>query len=125
MMYTSHIRWPTSRDRAHPHVRNHRCLSVVPGIHRLGTLHHHVTNDGFLTCDIDPNDAVAIPVRAGDLVVLSSLAPHTTSANRTRQVRKAYLLSYVPDGTRPRGGSTCDTPDTQYQVLERGRTPGA
>jgi phytanoyl-CoA hydroxylase len=101
------------------------CLSVVPGIHRLGTLQHHVTNDGFLTCDIDPDDAVAIPVRVGDLVVLSSLAPHTTAGNRTRRVRKAYLLSYVPDGTRLRDGSKCDAPATQYQVLHSGRVPGA
>jgi ectoine hydroxylase-related dioxygenase (phytanoyl-CoA dioxygenase family) len=101
------------------------CLRVVPGIHRIGTLHHHFTKDGFLTCDIAPNEAVAVPVRAGDLVVLSSLAPHATAGNSSRQVRKAYLLSYVADGTRLRDGTTCDAPETQYQVLRSGRALGA
>ena len=101
------------------------CLWVVPGIHRLGTLHHHVTEDGFFTCNIDPNEAVAVPVRVGDLVVLSSLAPHATAGNRSRRVRKAYLLSYVADGTRLRDGTRCDAPETQYQVLHCGRAPGA
>jgi Protein involved in biosynthesis of mitomycin antibiotics/polyketide fumonisin len=101
------------------------CLHVVPGVHRLGTLKHRITEDGFFVCDVNPHDAVAIPAHVGDLVVLSSLAPHATSGNRSERVRKAYLLSYVADGTRLRDGTRCDAPDTQYQVLRDGRTPRA
>jgi phytanoyl-CoA hydroxylase len=98
------------------------CLWVVPRIHRLGTLEHHITDDGFFVCDADPDDALAVPVHAGDLVVLSSLAPHATTGNRSQRIRKAYLLSYIPDGTRLRDGSPCNAPDTQYQILHHGHT---
>jgi phytanoyl-CoA hydroxylase len=96
------------------------CLWVVPGLHRLGTLAHHATDGGYITCDVDPDDAVAVPVRAGDLVVLSSLAPHSTAGNLSPQLRKAYLLSYVPDGTILRDGTPCDASETQYVVLRDG-----
>lgn len=96
------------------------CLWVVPGIHRRGTLQHHMTEHGFLVCDVDRNEARPILVSAGDLVVLSSLIPHATAGNRSDRTRKAYLLSYVPDGSRLRDGSTCCAPDTQYQVLRDG-----
>jgi len=96
------------------------CLWVVPGIHRVGTLEHRLTDDGHFVCDLDPSDAVPVPVHAGDLVVLSSLAPHATDGNPTNRLRKAYLLSYVPDGTRLRDGTPCNAPDTQYQILRDG-----
>jgi ectoine hydroxylase-related dioxygenase (phytanoyl-CoA dioxygenase family) len=97
------------------------CLRVVPGIHRLGTLQHQVTKDGFFVCAVDPREATAVPARAGDFVVLSSLAPHATSGNRSAQTRKAYLLSYVPDDTCLRDGTKCNAPDTQFPVLSDGR----
>jgi hypothetical protein len=30
--------------------------------------------------------------------VFSSLTPHCTGPNRTRQVRKSYIVQYAPDG---------------------------
>lgn len=97
------------------------CLWIVPGVHRHGTLEHHVSDDGFFVCDIDPEDAVAVPTRAGDLVVLSSLAPHATAGNHSGRIRKTYLLSYVADHTCVRDGTPCNAPETQYQVLQNGR----
>ena len=97
------------------------CLRVVPGIHRFGTLEHHVTDDGFIACDVDPEAAVAVPVCAGDVVVLSSLTPHSTAGNASSSIRKAYLLSYVADGTTLRDGTRCDADDTQYVVLRNGQ----
>ena len=52
------------------------CPWVVPGIHRLGTLRHDLTPLG-LECLKDPEDAVSVPARAGDVVVFSSLTPHS------------------------------------------------
>jgi ectoine hydroxylase-related dioxygenase (phytanoyl-CoA dioxygenase family) len=41
---------------------------------------------------------VAVPARAGSIVVFSSLTPHSTGANRTDAVRKAYIVQYAPNG---------------------------
>ena len=92
------------------------CLRVVPGIHRVGTLQHHLTDEGFIACDVDPEAAIAVPVDAGDVVVLSSLTPHSTAGNASSSIRKAYLLSYVADGTTLRDGTRCDADDAQYSV---------
>lgn len=101
------------------------CLRIVPNLHRLGTLRHRQSPEGFMVCDVDEADAVPVPVRAGDLVVFSSLAPHATGTNHGTQVRKAYLLSYVADGTCLRDGSPCNAPETQYLVFRRGRATSA
>ena len=85
------------------------CPWVVPGLHRHGTLAHEYSDIGFV-CLRDPADAVAVPVRAGSIVVFSSLTPHSTGPNRTGEVRKAYIVQYAPAGAevvRPEpGGST-------------------
>ncbi|HVN51514.1 MAG TPA: phytanoyl-CoA dioxygenase family protein, partial [Acidimicrobiales bacterium] len=57
--------------------RDNGCPWVVPGLHRLGTLAHHLTDTGFVCLD-DPPDAVAVPAAAGSVVVFSSLTPHCT-----------------------------------------------
>ena len=77
--------------------RRNGCPWVVPGLHRLGTLAHDLTDTGFV-CLKNPPDAVAVPVRAGSIVVFSSLTPHCTGPNRTHDVRKAYIVQYAPDG---------------------------
>lgn len=73
------------------------CISVVPGAHLDGTLAHHETPIGQ-ECWGDWDLAVDVPVAAGDVVVFSSLTPHATRENRTDDVRKAYIVQYVPDG---------------------------
>ena len=73
------------------------CISVVPGAHLDGTLAHQETPIGQ-ECWGDWDRAVDVPVRAGDVVVFSSLTPHATRENRTDEVRKAYIVQYVPDG---------------------------
>jgi phytanoyl-CoA hydroxylase len=77
--------------------RENGCPWVVPGLHRLGTLAHHLTDTG-LVCLENPPDAVAVPVKAGSIAVFSSLTPHCTGPNRTDDVRKAYIVQYAPDG---------------------------
>lgn len=76
---------------------NNGCPWVIPGAHRLGTLEHRRTPLG-LECLSAPDGAVAVPAKAGDIVMFSSLTPHRTGPNLTSSVRKAYILQYAPDG---------------------------
>jgi ectoine hydroxylase-related dioxygenase (phytanoyl-CoA dioxygenase family) len=103
------------------------CPWVVPGLHRRGTLAHWMTDTGWRCLDEAP-DAIACPVRAGDVLVFSSLTPHRTGPNRTDAVRKAYIVQYAPDGARAvaagaagERGTPCDHPDRQYPILRDGR----
>jgi ectoine hydroxylase-related dioxygenase (phytanoyl-CoA dioxygenase family) len=103
------------------------CPQVVPGVHRTGTLAHRLTDAGYVCLD-DPPGAVAVPAKAGDVVVFSSLTPHCTGPNLTDGVRKAYIVQYAPDGAavlaRAEDGSTTRTPATdpqrQFPVLAGG-----
>jgi phytanoyl-CoA hydroxylase len=104
------------------------CPWVVPGLHRRGTLAHEYSDIGFV-CLRDPEDAVAVPARAGSIVVFSSLTPHSTGPNRTSDVRKAYIVQYAPSGAEvvqpdPGGGERripAADRSRQYEVLRGGR----
>ena len=107
------------------------CPWVVPGLHRLGTLRHMVTDTGLVCLD-DPPHPVPVPVRAGDVVVFSSLTPHCTGPNRTDDVRKAYIVQYAPDGAEVVHADTAgivrrvraDADDRQFPVLRQGLRVG-
>lgn len=73
------------------------CISAVPGAHLGGTLRHRQTDLGE-ECGADPDASVDLPVSAGSVVAFSSLTPHATGVNTTDEVRKAYIVQYVPDG---------------------------
>ncbi len=99
------------------------CVEVVPGSHRLGTLEHRASDDGFFCHAGD--DGVRAPIRAGSAVVFSSLTVHRTGPNRTpNDVRKSYILQYAPDGSvrHPRGAASepCDVPERQFFVVRDG-----
>lgn len=105
------------------------CISVMPGHHRLGTLAHAETPIGF-ECAGDHDIAVDVPVRAGSLVIFSSLSPHATRINATDTVRKAYIIQYAHDGASGRQGDPStgdgvavplDEPTRQFVVLRDGR----
>jgi phytanoyl-CoA hydroxylase len=101
------------------------CPWIAPGLHRMGTLDHWVTDIGLKCLDKAP-DAVAVPAKAGDAIVFSSLSPHRTGPNlKTGTVRKAYILQYCFDGSVAtyRDGTTAvqDDPERQFMVLEGGR----
>jgi len=104
------------------------CPWVVPGLHRHGTLQHWLTEAGW-QCLKDPEGAIPIPVRAGDIAVFSSLTPHRTGPNRTAHVRKAYIVQLAPEGAvmlAPRSTKegplrTLQTaPERQFPILVRG-----
>ena len=47
--------------------------------------------------------------------------PHRTGPDVTADVRKSYILQYVPDGARiVQTDTACDTPDRQYLILKDG-----
>jgi len=104
------------------------CVWVVPGVHRAGTLTHRNTPIGF-QCFDDPPGAVPVPVRAGSVVVFSSLTPHTTGVNVTDDLRIAYIVQFAPDGAVALRGEPSDPPlrrdlqddrDRQFPVVAAG-----
>ncbi len=108
---------------------NNGCPWVVPGLHRRGTLEHWMTDLGW--CCLERADgAVLVPVRAGSIVVFSSLTPHRTGPNRSDGVRKAYIVQFAPDGAQlyrsdAAGYESCDAPERQFWVLQNGAAPEA
>jgi phytanoyl-CoA hydroxylase len=110
------------------------CPVVAPGLHREGTWAHETTDLGF-DCGVagSGKEGVAAPVRAGGVVVFSSLTPHKTGPNLTRdQTRKTYIVQFAPDGAHVithAGGQTsrtrCDAPERQYPILIGGKAPAA
>jgi len=93
------------------------CVQVLPGVHRQGTVAHRNTPIGF-ECVTDPPEAVAVPVRAGSIVVFSSLTPHATGHNRTDSVRKAYIVQLAPDGAVVLQGDPADGPPSARLVQD-------
>jgi len=89
------------------------CPWVLPGVHRRGTLAHQTTDLGFVCVEEPDIEPVAAPVGKGGIVVLSSLTPHSTGANRTGDARKAYIVQFAPDGAMvyPRGPEGLEAPD--------------
>lgn len=100
------------------------CPWVVPGLHRLGTLTHKTVALGY-ELFVDHPEEVAIPAKAGDIVVFSSLTPHKTGPNLTDETRKAYILQYAPDGihvkqTRDDPGVPQTAEDRHFFVVKDG-----
>jgi phytanoyl-CoA hydroxylase len=97
------------------------CPWVIPGGHLRGTLAHRLSKLGFVCREEDGPEAIAVPARAGSIVVFSSLMPHRTGPNVTAGVRKSYILQYAPDGARiVQTDTACDARDRQYLVLKDG-----
>ena len=92
------------------------CIAVMPGVHREGTLAHRSTPVGE-ECWGDWATAVEVPVRAGSIVVFTSLTPHATRRNTTDDVRKAYIVQYAPEGAVVRLGRPDAGPPTGVEVL--------
>jgi phytanoyl-CoA hydroxylase len=92
------------------------CVAVMPGVHRGGTLAHRSTPVGE-ECWGDWSHAVEVPVRAGSIVVFSSLTPHATKCNTTNEVRMAYIVQYAPDGAVACFGNPAAGPPRKTELL--------
>jgi len=108
------------------------CPWVLPGLHRFGTRLHRASELGWVCLENPGTAAVPAPVRAGGMVLFSSLTPHTTGPNRTGEVRKSYIVQFAPDGAviHPDPASpgreapaaiAADDPGRQFQILAAGR----
>jgi ectoine hydroxylase-related dioxygenase (phytanoyl-CoA dioxygenase family) len=102
------------------------CPQVARGLHRAGTLAHTYVEPLGWECLDQPEDVALAEVRAGGVVVFSSLTPHLTGPNLTDHVRKAYILQYAPVGAAvlkgdparpPTTRATADDPGRQFPVL--------
>jgi len=100
------------------------CPWVIPKVHRQGTFLHKVTPLGY-QCAETPEDAIAVPAEPGDIVVFSSLTPHRTGPNLTKDIRKAYIVQYAHSGADVVSADGARTPqqdpERQYTVLQAGR----
>jgi phytanoyl-CoA hydroxylase len=106
------------------------CPWVAPGMHRMGTLAHRYIDPLGYECFEEPASKLAAPVRAGGIVVFSSLTPHMTGPNVTSEVRKAYILQYShagsevlrgdPDAGPPLHREPCNDPKRQFPILRSG-----
>jgi phytanoyl-CoA hydroxylase len=106
------------------------CPWVLPRCHRGGTLEHHMTEFGWSCIEDTPDGAVVAPVRAGGMVVFSSLTPHLTGPNLSDATRKTYIVQFAPDGAEviARDGDqekrvVCNAPERQFPILVGGAAP--
>ena len=83
------------------------CLHVIPTVHKSGILRHYTGGHaGFLEVpheELPPQKPVAVPMSAGDALLLTNLTPHASFANTTDEVRWSIDLRYqgaaVPNNT--------------------------
>ena len=99
------------------------CPWVIPEIHRLGTLKHDTTDLGF-ELPLSSSEAIPLPLEAGSIAVFSSLTPHRTGPNTSKEIRKTYILQYAPDGAQRKISGTLSEPvddeSRQYYVVKNG-----
>ncbi|HET6861266.1 MAG TPA: phytanoyl-CoA dioxygenase family protein [Streptomyces sp.] len=107
------------------------CLWMAPGLHRRGVLWHEPLSPVWIQCFDDCEEKVPVPVRAGSLVVFSSLTPHKSGENRSGSTRKAYLVEYAPQGAHllvgdpltgePAKEAPLSNPGWRFPVLRDGK----
>src|SRR5688500_17922133 len=75
------------------------CLWVVPGSHRWGIEPYHMVETGQCRKVIDREqyaneNAIALPVEAGSVVLFSAWLWHHSKNDETDRVRRAFIASY-------------------------------
>jgi ectoine hydroxylase-related dioxygenase (phytanoyl-CoA dioxygenase family) len=75
------------------------CIWVLPQSHKLGTQPHERTALGQVGYFGD-DPGVAVPLKRGSMAVFSSLLFHRSGSNLTGDVRKAYIIQYIPAHAR-------------------------
>lgn len=69
-------------------------LWLQPGSHKRGVLPHH-REGTYQICPGDPEGAIAIEAREGDVVLFSSLIVHRSSPNTSIGPRSVYVVEYM------------------------------
>jgi ectoine hydroxylase-related dioxygenase (phytanoyl-CoA dioxygenase family) len=76
------------------------CLLVVPGSHRNGLLHHCPRTAGIQIPRqfFREEDAVAVPMEAGDVLLMTRWTCHSSLPNRSEGIRWSFDIRYSPTG---------------------------
>lgn len=78
------------------------CLQVIPRSHRVGLLTHCADSGVRIPEPLLPADPVAVPMRAGSVLLMHRLTAHSALENQSGSIRFSFDLRYQhPD--RPTG----------------------
>ena len=86
------------------------CMNVIPGSYLEGLAAHGRAESekgklpALLQVDADVDRAVAVPVKAGCVMVHHCMTLHQTDPNRSSRDRRAMAIHYMPSGTQNRDG---------------------
>ena len=77
------------------------CIWVRPGSHKGGLAPHEPTSLG-LACHAldDPDQGIPVPIPAGSVIAFWSLTMHKSTANVSKNTRKAYIVQYSASGLK-------------------------
>ena len=98
-----------------PASREHGCLAVLPGTHKLGMLEHSLPeweyiNHGFYAVqDVDRTDRVHVEMAPGDTLLFHPLIVHGSGQNRSGQFRRAISVHYA--------SGNCESPKENWQQV--------
>ncbi len=77
------------------------CISVLPGSYRNGLRFHEQSPIGLVGySNEDPDQGVLVPVQCGSIAAFWSLTLHKSGANRSKGMRKAFVIQYCVAGTQ-------------------------
>ena len=77
------------------------CISVLPGSHRGGFVEHRQSPIGLVCHDSDdPDQGITVPLKSGSIAAFWSLTMHKSGPNRSKGIRKAYVIQFMPVGMR-------------------------
>ncbi len=80
------------------------CIRVLPGSHKRGLLPHSESPIGLVCYDNEaPDQGIPVPLRQGSLACFWSLTVHKSGPNRSKGVRKGYVIQYSAEGLRHYG----------------------
>ena len=78
------------------------CVRVVPGSHKLGMIEHNPEGGWHLPVDQYPvSSAVALPAKAGDVLIFSYLTIHGSGVNVSHEPRTTILVQMRDPLDRP------------------------
>jgi ectoine hydroxylase-related dioxygenase (phytanoyl-CoA dioxygenase family) len=88
------------------------CMWVVPGSHRAGETGHQRAGQYIaqLKADADETLARPVPVKAGHAMFHHCRTLHRTLPNESPHPRRAWVMHFMPDGTRQGGRLLDDRP---------------
>lgn len=70
------------------------CLRVLPGSHKSGLMHHCYQDNGLAIHNFDDQNALPIPMKAGDVLFMHQLTSHSSLPNVSNDIRISFDLRY-------------------------------